>query len=284
MNLEDLNKPQLILLTLLVSFVTSIATGIVTVALLTQTQSPIIRTINNVVERTIQQVSPSDPAPIKTTPAVSENSLVTSAIASASKSLVRIYSVSTAGAAASTTGTFRGIGAVVSSDGVVLVPDSIAVPGRVYAAVIADGTEIPITIMSEGRGDTALMHMTLSSSTPSLSPATLGTPESLSLGETAIALSGETRTAAAVGIISDIAPGSTSGAIGSIDATTPVSKTPGSMLLNDQGMLIGLYIAETDLYSPVSAAILTELTKPLTEKPADTSSSTVSSRTASSIH
>jgi len=58
MDIEQLTKTQIILLTLLVSFVTSIATGIVTVTLMDQAPPAITRTINRVVEKTIQTVVP----------------------------------------------------------------------------------------------------------------------------------------------------------------------------------------------------------------------------------
>lgn len=58
MNMNDLNKNQLILLALLVSFVTSIATGIVTVSLMDQAPAGVTRTINQVVEKTVQVLQP----------------------------------------------------------------------------------------------------------------------------------------------------------------------------------------------------------------------------------
>ena len=56
--MENLNKQQLVLLTILVSFVTSIATGITTVSLLDHTAPSINQTINRVVEKTIETVIP----------------------------------------------------------------------------------------------------------------------------------------------------------------------------------------------------------------------------------
>ena len=49
-NMVSLTKTQIVLLFLLVSFVTSLATGIVSVTLVNQAPQPVTHTINKVVE------------------------------------------------------------------------------------------------------------------------------------------------------------------------------------------------------------------------------------------
>src|SRR3989344_4087455 len=60
MDLEQLTKTQIVLLTLFVSFVTSIATGIVTITLMDQAPSDVTRTIDRVIEKTVERVVPGE--------------------------------------------------------------------------------------------------------------------------------------------------------------------------------------------------------------------------------
>src|SRR3989344_1133802 len=60
MEIEQLTKSQLLLLALLVSFVTSIATGIVTVTLVNQAPTDVIRTINREVQTVVEKVTPGE--------------------------------------------------------------------------------------------------------------------------------------------------------------------------------------------------------------------------------
>lgn len=57
MDIKELNKHQLILLTLLITFVVSIATGIVTVSLMNQAPKSVPYTVNNIIQRTIEKVT-----------------------------------------------------------------------------------------------------------------------------------------------------------------------------------------------------------------------------------
>jgi hypothetical protein len=95
MNLEELTKSQIVLLTLLISFVTSMATGIVTVSLAEQGVSPVTNTVNKIVERTKEIVvkveDPSSPVIIEKEVVVQEQDLVASAIAKNKNTAVAIY-------------------------------------------------------------------------------------------------------------------------------------------------------------------------------------------------
>jgi len=58
MDVKDLNKTQLILLALLLSFVTSIATGITTVTLMEQAPSSVTVPINRIIKQTVEKIVP----------------------------------------------------------------------------------------------------------------------------------------------------------------------------------------------------------------------------------
>src|SRR3954462_9706866 len=98
--MEDLTKHQTILLVLLVSFVTSIATGIMTVSLLSQAPVEITRNINSIVEKTIETITPAtvstskpsgkDTTSTVTTVVVKEDDLIVASIDKNAKSIVRI--------------------------------------------------------------------------------------------------------------------------------------------------------------------------------------------------
>ena len=61
----NLNTQQIVLLCLLVSFVTSIATGITVVSLMQQVPEPVTQTINRVIEKTVETVAQTPVEDIK---------------------------------------------------------------------------------------------------------------------------------------------------------------------------------------------------------------------------
>src|SRR3989344_6016767 len=96
MQMQDLNKNQIVLLVLLVSFVTSIATGIITTSLLQEAPLEVTRNINRIVEKTVETVTipgtvVSSPREKEvTTVIVKEEDLIIDSINKNIKSVVRI--------------------------------------------------------------------------------------------------------------------------------------------------------------------------------------------------
>ena len=93
MDIEDLNKTQVVLLVLFVSFITSIATGIVTVALLAQAPPGVTQTINRVVERTVEKVLPgTTQVQVKEVRVITtEEDLIVQAVSAARPAIVKVY-------------------------------------------------------------------------------------------------------------------------------------------------------------------------------------------------
>lgn len=92
MDIEELNKTQIILLTLLVSFVTSIATGIVTVTLLDQAPPAVTQTIHKVVEKTVETVVPAkttETKVVETQVIVREEENIADAVSGIDESILR---------------------------------------------------------------------------------------------------------------------------------------------------------------------------------------------------
>jgi len=92
--MNNLNNHQLVLLTLLVSFVTSIATGIFTVTLLDQAPPAVTSTINRVVERTIETVVPTEKETLVKERVIVDKGgeLIVSAIQKTSPAIIYVYS------------------------------------------------------------------------------------------------------------------------------------------------------------------------------------------------
>ncbi len=91
MDIKDLNKPQLILLAVLLSFVTSIATGITTVTLMQQAPASFTAPVNRVIKQTIEKIQQVEGKTITQTVVVKEEDLIVDAIA---KNATAVFTVS----------------------------------------------------------------------------------------------------------------------------------------------------------------------------------------------
>jgi len=137
--MEDLNKNQIILLVLLISFVTSIATGIMTTSLLQEAPLEVTRNINRIVEKTIETVTiPGVTTPGQkeiTTVIVKEEDMIVSSIDKNIKSIVRINEKD------SVTGliSFYGLGLVINKDGIIAADRKVTTIGNTYMVKMSDG-------------------------------------------------------------------------------------------------------------------------------------------------
>ncbi len=233
MNIEDLTKTQLLLLTVLVNFVTSIATGVLTVSLLDQAPPTVIQTVNRIVDNTIETVTREVPV-IRNVPSEvpSSEELLTAALVKSGAWNVRLYR--------SGEELPEGHGLYHASSRSVIttignLPENITVE-------FGDGTRVE----AQGREDLGFLKYTLvTDATPPNTPSATFIPLSqVRQGQTAIALA-EDRSAV-TGIISLVTDEY---------AKTDIPNLPvGTPLVSLSGEVIGLSLPdgtllETDAFS-----------------------------------
>lgn len=253
--MEDLNKQQLILLTLLVSFVTSIATGIITFSLLQEAPVEVTQTINRVVERTIERAVTEEGGETirEVTTVVSEEDLLLQAIDKNIKSIVRLKTLGADGSEI-----ISGIGLVVDKSGIVVVDKRSWGSGN-YSATLHDGATYSIakSFKDPNSNFVFLKLGKAASDNYTFSPATLGNPNNLKLGQTIIAVKGRERNSVSVGRVSDVEL-NTEGEVRNIATDIRfVRNQPGSPILNMNGEVVGLEealadSAQTHVYSPIT--------------------------------
>ncbi len=128
MDIKELNKTQLILLAILLSFITSIATGITTVTLMQQAPVSFTAPINRVVQQTIEKIQQVEGKTTVQTVVVKEEDLVVDAIA---KNQSAVFSITkeTQDVNGTTIEASAGRGFAVSTDGIV-VADALSIPDK----------------------------------------------------------------------------------------------------------------------------------------------------------
>jgi len=198
--MEDLNKSQIILLTLLISFVTSIATGIMTTSLLQEAPLEVTRNINRIVEKTIETVTiPGIVTPGQkevTTVIVKEDDMIVSSIDKNIKSIVRISEKDTILNITS----FYGFGLVVNKDGFIAADRKTIVRENIYIAKTSDGTELTLTPFGVDKQTNFILFKAVQlEKTPyTFIPAVFSDNEP-KLGQTLTSLGGETNNSVSVG-------------------------------------------------------------------------------------
>lgn len=269
MNMKDLNQNQLILLVLLITFVTSIATGIMTVSLLQQAPVEVTNTINRVVERTIEQVAPtggiiasltssSKKDSTVTTVVVKEDDLIMSSINKNIKSIARVIETDVNG-----NKNFYGIGVVMNKDGVIATSDKSLARDSLYNVVMNDGTEFKLVpIGLDKKIVTNFFRVNLPEKTTyPFSPVQFATND-LQLGQTVIGLGGDIQNAVATGRVTSFVTkeinvnATTTTKYISIVQTDVSSRdiVPGSPFFNLSGDLVGIKLGQgnTDSFTPIA--------------------------------
>ncbi|MBI3572035.1 hypothetical protein HY091_00665 [Candidatus Kaiserbacteria bacterium] len=195
MNIEELSKSQLILLTILVNFVTSVATGILTVSLLDQAPPFVTQTVNRVVEHTIETVAAA-PAAAITAPAPSDQDLVTNALAASSARFALIYDPKIG-----TSTPAIAIGTYLPKARAVVTATQSALPQEALVE-FPDGSFVPASV-SHADQSLTIYGFADSATLPKAVSPVLVAAKDLKLGETALAIT--TDGAATTGIISRVA-------------------------------------------------------------------------------
>lgn len=217
--MNDLSKQQLILLALLVSFVTSLATGIFTVSLMDQAPQSVIQTINRVVEKAV---------PAQSTAAVpaSTDKTLSEAAAIASASIVRIGTRRGPG--------IGGIGIVVSSAGIV-VTDKLGTQGFTdYEFILPNGKRIPASIVqSEIKGDIVFLSPNIGTTQGVIFKPAIGSGK-LALGDDVFAITGTSTDALAQGIATELSENYINTSVLS------ARLMPGSPLFDKNGNIAGM--------------------------------------------
>ncbi len=233
MNIEELSKSQLILLTILVNFVTSIATGILTVSLLDHAPAFVTQTVNRVVEHTIETVAQAAPAAVISAPAPSTQDLVTAALASDAERVVALYS-----AKDGTSTPALAVGTYLPNARAVVTAAQDALPKDVLVE-FSDNSYDPASLSRDGKG-IAIYGFADTAKLPKVHASTLVPGSDLKLGETALAIGADGF--AATGIVSRVSEKSVHTTLPDIGAGSGAVDLSGNLIGIGAGASSGLLI------------------------------------------
>lgn len=271
MDIEKLTKQQIVLVTLLVSFVTSIATGIVTVALMDQAPAGVTQTINRVVERTIEKVV-TEPANnnaaaviTRETIVVKEDDKIVEAVEKNKNSVVRIY---TDNKNEESQQIFVGLGTIVSKDGLIATGDIFADTKGKYLVTLDNNKFYNVSILPKKEDSKFYFLKVIQSEGDSVlfTPVSFSDTKNLKLGQTVIAWGGQSQNSVSTGIISSLINSPSTGLATSTDSVEVMALTTninladslsGGPLLNLSGEVVGIRVSTNIFqYSFLPANIL----------------------------
>lgn len=263
MGMEQLTKQQIVLVTLLVSFVTSIATGIVTVALMDQAPPGVTQTINQIVEKTIEKVvtvpeekNIAAAVVTKETIIVKEDDAVMNSIDKNKNSIVRIY---TNNKNEESQQVFVGLGTVVSKDGLIVTGDIFADERGRYLVTFDNTKFYDVAVLPKKEsGKLYFIKIKQDEKNPIVfTPINLSDSSKLKLGQSVVAWGGQIQNSVFTGIVSslfnDILPNNNStSTVSDIKEISGVSTNintndslSGGPLLDLYGEVIGIRISNS---------------------------------------
>ena len=240
MDIENLSKAQLLLLTLLVNFVVSIATAIMTVSLLEKAPPVITQTVNRIVERTVETVTPSSAGTVthEKTIVVKDEDLVISAVAAAKARTVALK-VSDSDASPAAIGTYlpRARAIVALSE---------AIDAKNIVVVFPDGSTAEASFVRSENG-VELYGFSDSAKLPDATVPAFMPSKSIQAGQSVFAIAGDTSVVTGIVSLAD-----------ADKVRTTLSVVPaGSQIVNATGDILGL--AGKDAGTLLSADILNTL-------------------------
>jgi hypothetical protein len=245
MNMEELSKSQLLLLMILVNFVTSVATGIITVSLLDQAPPVVTQTVQRVVDHTIETVTQPAAVVVASKPSPSAQDLTTSAFAALAARRVFIYD----GASGTSTapieiGTFLPTSQIVATAAITALPQEALV-------VFSDGSSAPASLAKEGEG-VAVYGFGAKAVLPKEPSTTIVPVANLEIGETLLALGASG--AAEVGILSQIDKESLSSTLSAVNSGPSVVDLSGNFVGIISGASAGDLISAASITSLLTAS------------------------------
>ncbi len=267
-NIEHLSKSQIVLLALLVAFVSSIATGIVTVSLMDQAPPIVASTVNRVIEKTVETViaapvagqhaAAAIPATVITnekTIVISESQQIAKAVEGVSPSIVRIFS-------SGGEPTFIALGVVIDGGGTIAT-DNAAI-GERPEAILATADNVRVRAFVTRRdAEHGIAYLKTSTTTEAEAqkpltwkPVAIASAKPV-LGAAIVALSGKTVSRIASGLVTALLQ--TDGGTVIDTNITDNSIMSGSALVDTSGNLIGLSTGVSRTSSPQGFIAAAEL-------------------------
>ncbi len=244
----NLNTQQIILLCLLVSFVTSIATGITVVSLMQQAPEPVTQTINRVIEKTVETVAQNPVDDIKkiisnntkevVTVVVNQEDQSINAVSKNQDSVARIV-------LNNRNEDFITVGIVYTQSGDIIVDKRMVDKRTTYLALI--GSRKFLVKYTSGHETEDFVVLKIQGENPNdFKAVTWGDSTNLKLAQSVISLSGAKQTSVAIGQIETLLKNS-SGVLYGIDTSVSAQNVlTGSVLLNLQGDIIGIKVFTTE--------------------------------------